>query len=255
MMEARSFLESVAGFTRDSTADQSANAPVKIGTIDVAYAGTGLPKVKFDGESTTSVKAYPFLNSYKPVATDRVVLMPVGNTYVIVGKIDDTVNNLVSRVAALEADTKGRFLVLNRSQVASAVVASGIVGADTQVGQGTFTAVSGRTYRLRYKCRPLVSLAGVTVDTQIRDGNASTPTTGSTIIANASIHLPVAAGGGSSDLLVEETMRCGAGLEIAAGVHNLLATYQRTAGAAGTTQASNASAQFRELSVLDMGPT
>lgn len=103
MMEARAFLESVAGYTRDTTADSSANAPVKIGTIDAAYPGSGLPKVKFDGESTTSVKPYPFLDSYLPVATDRVVLVPVGNTYLIVGRIDTTIGNLVSRVAALEA--------------------------------------------------------------------------------------------------------------------------------------------------------
>jgi hypothetical protein len=109
MMEARAFLESVAGYTRDSTADASANAPVKIGTIDAAYvSGSGNPKVKFDGESTTSVKAYPYLNSYFPVATDRVVLLPVGNTYVIVGRLDTTnITNLVSRVTAAETKLAG----------------------------------------------------------------------------------------------------------------------------------------------------
>jgi hypothetical protein len=102
MMEPLSFLQSVKGYVGTDKTPESANKPVKLAVIDPAYSG-GLPKVRFEGESTVSAKGYPFLNSYLPVASDRVVLMPAGTTYVIVGKIDDTVNNLVSRVAALEA--------------------------------------------------------------------------------------------------------------------------------------------------------
>lgn len=126
MMEARTFLQAVAGFTQGSAPEGSATAPVKIGTIDVAYSGTGFAKVKFDGESATSTKAYPFLASYFPVPGDRVVLMPAGNTYVIVGKIDDTVNNLVKRVAALETLTNGLVKVksLGQAQASSALTLS-----------------------------------------------------------------------------------------------------------------------------------
>lgn len=126
MMEVASFLQSVAGYTHQTQPGESSTAPVKIGTIDAAYSGTGFAKVKFDGESVTSVKPYPFLASYFPVPGDRVVLMPAGTTYVIMGKIDDTVNNLVKRVAALETLTNGLVKVksLGQAQQSSSLTLS-----------------------------------------------------------------------------------------------------------------------------------
>lgn len=86
------FLQSIAGFTQSQTAQQSANRPFKLGTIDPAYVASSfpgtLPKVTFDGESTLSGKLYPVMAPYKPQPSDRVVLAPVGNTYVILGPLD-----------------------------------------------------------------------------------------------------------------------------------------------------------------------
>lgn len=58
----------------------------KIGTIDPAYV-TGDPKILFDGEDVLSEKKYPFLAPYSPRANDRVVLIPVGHSYVVLGAI------------------------------------------------------------------------------------------------------------------------------------------------------------------------
>lgn len=44
--------------------------------------------VKFDGETTASSKKYKKLASYSsPAVNDRVLLVNVGGTYIIVGKI------------------------------------------------------------------------------------------------------------------------------------------------------------------------
>lgn len=58
----------------------------KLGTIPVTYT-TGKPTVQFDGETSPSAKQYPYLASYTPVAGDRVLLVRVGNSWVIQGKI------------------------------------------------------------------------------------------------------------------------------------------------------------------------
>ena len=58
-------------------------------TIDPDYTG-GNPKVLFDGEETLSSKTYPFLSSYSPVAGDRVSMIKVSGSYLILGKFDGT---------------------------------------------------------------------------------------------------------------------------------------------------------------------
>lgn len=65
----------------------------RLATIDPAYDAYAtyptvpLPSVTFDGETTMSTKQYPVLDSYVPVASDRVLMVPVGNTYLIAGSI------------------------------------------------------------------------------------------------------------------------------------------------------------------------
>lgn len=58
----------------------------RFGTVDPAYDGFDYPKVKFDGEVNTSQKRYKYLN-IKPRAGERVVLEPVGGSYVITGPL------------------------------------------------------------------------------------------------------------------------------------------------------------------------
>lgn len=58
----------------------------KLGRIDTDYT-SGKPRVQFDGEYEPSIKQYPYLSSYTPAASDRVLLAVVSGTYVILGKV------------------------------------------------------------------------------------------------------------------------------------------------------------------------
>lgn len=84
-MEARDFLSTLAGVARYGEPDRA----VKIATIDSAYVASSypgtLPRVTFDGETTVTVRRYACL--YAPAPGDRVVMIPTGTTYTIVGKI------------------------------------------------------------------------------------------------------------------------------------------------------------------------
>lgn len=76
------FLNTVSGHTRARDRTRTN----RMGTIDPAYT-SGLPRVQFDGEDEVSGKTYPHLASYTPSAGDRVVLLPVGHSYVILGEV------------------------------------------------------------------------------------------------------------------------------------------------------------------------
>lgn len=85
----RQFLDAVTTFVETPTTEapvKSQERPNKIGTIDPAYV-SGRAKVTFDGESTMSTKTYSYLSPYTPVAGHRVVLLPVGTSYVILGRL------------------------------------------------------------------------------------------------------------------------------------------------------------------------
>lgn len=91
---ARSFLHTVAGVARslpptsppNTKAGTAADRPPRIGVIDPAYA-TGNPRVRFEGETAVSGKEYAFVGTYAPAANDRVIMLPVGTTYVILGPV------------------------------------------------------------------------------------------------------------------------------------------------------------------------
>lgn len=59
---------------------------VKQGWIDSGYT-SGKPKVRFVGEDEIGEKTYPYLSSYVPAASDRVLMVRLGKTFIIVGKI------------------------------------------------------------------------------------------------------------------------------------------------------------------------
>ena len=57
----------------------------KLATVTSTSGGVS---VQFDGETTPSTKKYKRLASYSsPTVNDRVLLVKVGGTYVIIGKI------------------------------------------------------------------------------------------------------------------------------------------------------------------------
>lgn len=79
---ATDLLEAIAGYAVPAQEQR----PVKLGTIDPNYS-SGLARVRFDGESAVSGKGYAWLASYAPTAGDRVVLLPVGTSYLILGRV------------------------------------------------------------------------------------------------------------------------------------------------------------------------
>ena len=57
----------------------------KLATVTSTSGGVS---VQFDGETTPSTKKYKRLASYSsPTVNDRVLLIKVGGTYVIIGKV------------------------------------------------------------------------------------------------------------------------------------------------------------------------
>lgn len=82
-------LGDIAAFVAATAEPSSADKPVRLATVDPAYA-SGWPKVTFDGESTLSGKTYPHIDSYSPAKGDRVVLVPVGTSYLIIGAVSST---------------------------------------------------------------------------------------------------------------------------------------------------------------------
>jgi hypothetical protein len=81
-------LEAMSGYAAKAIAGQQGSAarPARLATISVSYT-SGNPQVTFDGEDSMSGKGYPVLSTYNPTAGDRVLMLPVGNTYVVVGAI------------------------------------------------------------------------------------------------------------------------------------------------------------------------
>lgn len=62
------------------------NELFRLGQVDTDYT-TGRPSIIFSGEYKASSKKYPYLSAYTPKAGDKVLLIKVGNSYVILGKI------------------------------------------------------------------------------------------------------------------------------------------------------------------------
>src|SRR5262245_16254607 len=87
------FLESVTGYGQQVEKGARNQAPsLRLAVIDSSYVANSypgtLPKVTFEGESTLSEKRYVAMNGYWPRASDRVVMLPVGHTYVILGSLN-----------------------------------------------------------------------------------------------------------------------------------------------------------------------
>lgn len=149
-MNIGSILRSVAGYTRAET-DNSADRSIRLAVIDPAYSGSGLPKVTFEGESVMSAKGYSFAESYFPTGMDRVVMLPVGNTYLIAGAVDDTTTNLVKRVAAMEGRPRGFVAEVTANANSAGTTSATFV----DVAGMTFNAsvFSGRAYKLELSYR------------------------------------------------------------------------------------------------------
>jgi hypothetical protein len=113
MIDSRDFLEYVSGYGGSGTSapKSSAERPPKLGTIDAAYT-TGLPKILFDGETMVSAKGYSWLDPYLPLPGDRVSLLPVGQSYLILGKINTPATPAANYVEIASTQTVPNATVL-----------------------------------------------------------------------------------------------------------------------------------------------
>lgn len=86
-MNGLGLLQIITRYVRAEVARSSSAArPARLATVNPAHA-SGRPRVTFDGETTLSGKAYPYLSSYVPAGGDRVLMIPAGSSYVIIGKV------------------------------------------------------------------------------------------------------------------------------------------------------------------------
>lgn len=77
-------LSAVSRWQADANgATPAEDRPPRLATVDAAYTGSGPALVRFDGETTTGARTYVPLVPVSP--GDRVVMLPVGRTYVILG--------------------------------------------------------------------------------------------------------------------------------------------------------------------------
>jgi hypothetical protein len=58
----------------------------KLATVSALFSN-GVPKLLMDGETIASEKKYAYLSSYTPAVNDRVLLIRIGSTMIILGKV------------------------------------------------------------------------------------------------------------------------------------------------------------------------
>lgn len=141
---ARTLLDAVAEDAyRPNVPPSSADRPLRLAVVDPAYSGIGNPKVTFEGESTMTVKGYPFLEA-TPVAGSRVVLAPVGRGYVILGAtgLTGAYAALAARATALETRATALEAQSLRGTVPSSVVVGSGSASAASSGVVTFTGVT-----------------------------------------------------------------------------------------------------------------
>lgn len=139
---AMTILESMQGYSQLSSEQHSpsANAPVRIATIDPAYVaytypGT-LPKVTFEGEDVLTTKRYNVIGDYLPKPSQRVVMIPCGHTYVIVGPLDTP---QIKEYDASAVDTTQR----NTASLTYVAISSLTASINLRVGQRAEIIIQG----------------------------------------------------------------------------------------------------------------
>lgn len=140
-IDARSFLDSIAGYTDNNpnVAPTSADRPIKLATINPLWT-SGACQVTFDGETLLSGKSYFWLSSYTPVAGQRVVMIPVGQSYVIAGAA-------IGAVPAAPPLSSNRLIGLAENTADSGGVSS---TTDAIVIICTVPVVAGALYRIMF---------------------------------------------------------------------------------------------------------
>lgn len=73
---------------RDIVKDELSKQEVTYKIAHVAFPINGKWTVKFAGEDSPSQKGYSYLSPYQPHLGDRVLMVKVKGTYVILGKLE-----------------------------------------------------------------------------------------------------------------------------------------------------------------------
>lgn len=93
-----SFLQAVSGFNAGQKTDNGFRLAVIDPTYDPsAFPGT-LPRVTFEHEAAVSTKRYAVLSPYWPRQGDRVLMVPIGDTYIISGATGNATPGRMVRV-------------------------------------------------------------------------------------------------------------------------------------------------------------
>lgn len=137
---ARVFLDSIDSYGDDTnTTPPSQDRPVKLAIVDPAYTGVGRPRVQFEGETTIGSRTYVALA--RVVAGDRVALLPVGRSYVILGPLTGlkiSADDVTSGALPLARGGTG----VSAASIAALKAALGIPFAEAA---GSVTAPAGST--------------------------------------------------------------------------------------------------------------
>lgn len=159
----------------------------------------------------------------------------------------------MSRVLAGQKITAAMF---NRGIVAAPVAstANGTATAanttevrDSVLGNYTFTAEAGRWYQVVYVgSLTNVDTVSVRMNTRIRDGVASTPTTASTMLAESTDYVTETGSTGRASIVIESQP-----VQLSAGTHTLSVFTQSPDSAICTPVPSSLP---RTLYVRDLGP-
>lgn len=152
-----------------------------------------------------------------------------------------TQNNAVDRAQSIGIGQRDRLIAL--AQSTSAISMSAVFAKDTGIGDIAFDVGDATVwYKIVYIARAATDVNATTIDFRIYDGGTSSPTNASTIIAAASIYLPVAGGAGQSQLILEQHV------QLAVGTHTIAAFFGKITGS-GNAAVANSTGQARELSV------
>jgi hypothetical protein len=183
-----------------------------------------------------------------PVAS---AVLPVDETLLAVVRAIG-VSAAYARADHSHGSPPGRNMVHLFSNAANAGAVAATPEVKDVMGDGSFTAISGRKYRFRYFARAQSSVVPGGGDFRVRGNNSAvSPTVASTQLAGAStLNTVVAGGGGGLQLCCEQTRTCPA--QLATGLWTVAAFYVWTAGAAGTFNSLQATGQLREFTVDDV---
>ena len=101
----------------------------------VNIGGTGL-ELRLDGEENSRVKEYKCLESYVPSVGDRVLVIAISGTYLVMGRVVD------APVTTLEADTADRWATARTLSLTGSVTGSASISGASNVSMATSFSTS-----------------------------------------------------------------------------------------------------------------